>query len=162
MDSHQQRVYGSLTSLFAGGQFKDWSIPVAEARAIIGVAHAINSDEDYDDHTSSTNKRGRTDTASVILPRKKSNMDMEAPPDNVHKLKHINKRFYWPLIGCLLILRGQRQTPQMREWRLQCRHLHCKDWWAVTLHRGIDIATRGRRVHMSRMLSAGSQAYTSE
>jgi len=106
MDSHQQRVYGSLTSLFAGGQFKDWSIPVAEARAIIGVAHAIDSDEDYDDHTSSTNKRGRTDTASVILPRKKSNMDMEAPSDNVHKLKHINKRFYWPLIGCLLILRG--------------------------------------------------------
>jgi hypothetical protein len=94
MDSHQQRVYGSLTSLFAGGQFKDWSIPVAEAQAIIGVAHAIDSDEDYDDHTSSTNKRGRTDTASVILPRKKSNMDMEAPPDNVHKLKHINKRFY--------------------------------------------------------------------
>ena len=85
MDSHQQRVYGSLTSLFAGGQFKDWSIPVAEARAIIGVAHAIDSDEDYDDHTSSTNKRGQTDTASV--------MDMEAPPDNVHKLKHI-KHFY--------------------------------------------------------------------
>ena len=94
MDPHQQHVYGSLTSLFAGGQFKDWSIPVAEARVIIGVAHAIDSDEDYNDHTSSTNKRGRTDTVSVILPRKKSNVDMEASPDNVHKLKHINKRFY--------------------------------------------------------------------
>ena len=90
MDSHQQCVYGSLTSLFAGGQFKDWSIPVAEARAIIGVTHAIDSDKDQDDHTSSTNKRGWTDTASIILPRKKSNMDMEAPPHNVHKLKHIN------------------------------------------------------------------------
>jgi len=94
MDSHQQCIYGSLTSLFSGGQFKDWSISVAEAQAIIGVAHAINSDEDQNDHTSRTNKRGRTDTASIILPRKKFNMDMEAPPDNVHKLKHINKHFY--------------------------------------------------------------------
>jgi hypothetical protein len=35
----------SLYSLYAGGQYKHSSIPVAEARAVLGVPHAIETDD---------------------------------------------------------------------------------------------------------------------
>jgi hypothetical protein len=65
-----------MNALFAGGGLKNWSIPVAEARAVVGVVHAIDSDDDEKDETINPGKRGRSDTGTIMLPKKKSNADM--------------------------------------------------------------------------------------
>lgn len=33
-----------LHALYAGGQLPEWSIPISEARAVIGVPHEIETD----------------------------------------------------------------------------------------------------------------------
>jgi hypothetical protein len=70
---------GSMYGLYAGGQFKEWSMPVAEARAIVGVPHTIDSDgEDQPEQDraarAQSNKRSRSETASAIF-IKRSNLD---------------------------------------------------------------------------------------
>jgi len=93
MDSHQQRVYGQLNFPPLLGQFKDWSIPVAEPkRLLVSLTPSIQT------RTTMITLQALIKEAEPncvrYFAKEEVNMDMEAPPDNVHKLKHINKHFY--------------------------------------------------------------------
>jgi hypothetical protein len=91
----------SLYSLYSGGQFKSWSIPVAEARAVVGVPHPIESDEgEEEDHNNATSskpiKRTRAETASTIMIRKKKSsaqVALDADSSNT-KVRIINSLTY--------------------------------------------------------------------
>jgi hypothetical protein len=81
------RAANSLYSLYSGGQFKSWSIPVAEARAVVGVPHPIESDEEEEeDHNTSASskpiKRARAETASTVIVRKKSSVQVAVDADS--------------------------------------------------------------------------------
>jgi hypothetical protein len=57
-------------------------MPVAEARAIVGVPHTIDSDgEDQLEQDraarAQSNKRSRSETASMILSKKRSNLEVK-------------------------------------------------------------------------------------
>ena len=82
-----------LQSLFAGGQLPEESVPVAMARAVVGVPHDIETDVEEEDHkilyisldvvdmltinhvditSADSKKRLRAETATNIISRKRS------------------------------------------------------------------------------------------